>query len=262
MPHLFCMPDIFKLIYYTFVFPMLFLYNLCMKIFAISDLHLSLNNPKPMDIFGMKWDNYVERICADWRARVGDDDIVLIAGDISWAMYLEKAVPDLQFIGALPGHKVILRGNHDYWWKSISLVREALPVKMYAVQNDAVRIGDNVICGSRGWTVPETAGAFESEQDKKIYLRECERLKLSFTYAQRIRKTGDRLICMTHYPPFNLKREDSDYTALIGAAGAEACVYGHLHGYNTRKDNVITKGGVRYILTSCDLIGNKLAEIF
>lgn len=232
-----------------------------MKVFAVSDLHLSVNNPKPMDIFGMKWDNYVEKICADWRERVNEDDIVLIAGDISWAMYLDDAVPDLELIGALPGHKVILRGNHDYWWKSISAVREILPPRMYAVQNDAVRIGGYVICGSRGWTVPEEAGVFGSDQDKKIYLREIERFKLSFAAAAKLKREGDKLICMTHYPPFNLSRDDSDYTAYIGASGAEACVYGHLHGYNTRKDNVIVKGGVKYILTSCDLIGNRLAFI-
>jgi len=232
-----------------------------MKIYAISDLHLSINNPKPMDIFGRKWDNYVEKICADWNAKVTENDIVLIAGDISWAMSLENAVPDLLFIGALAGHKVILRGNHDYWWKSISGVRAALPQKMYAVQNDAVRIGDCVICGSRGWTVPETEGVFESEEDKKIYLREVERLKLSLQAAAKIRREGDRTVCMTHYPPFNLKWEDSDYTRLISGAGIEACVYGHLHGFNTRKEYVAAKGGTRYILSSCDLVGNQLIEI-
>ena len=232
-----------------------------MKIFAISDLHLSGSNPKPMDIFGKKWDNYVEKICADWNAKVSADDIVLIAGDISWAMTLQNAVPDLRLIGRLPGRKVILRGNHDYWWKSISNVRAALPPDMYAVQNDAVRLGDCVICGSRGWTAPETEGVYESEEDKTIYLREVERLKLSLQAAAKIRREGDRAVCMTHYPPFNLKAEDSDYTRLIGGAGIEACVYGHLHGYNTRKDYIIVKDGTKYILTSCDLIGNQLIEI-
>ena len=232
-----------------------------MKIYAISDLHLSINNPKPMDIFGAKWDNYVENICADWRGKVSADDIVLIAGDISWAMAFEDAIPDLEFIGALPGHKVILRGNHDYWWKSISAVRGALPKGMYAVQNDAVRIGGCVICGSRGWTVPETEGVYESEHDKKIYLRETERLKLSLQAALKIKHEGDRAVCMTHYPPFNLKLEDSDYTRLIGGFGIEACVYGHLHGYNTRKAHVIVKDGTKYVLSSCDLTGNKLVEI-
>ena len=232
-----------------------------MKVFAISDLHLSINNPKPMDIFGRKWDNYVENICADWKAKVTDGDTVLIAGDISWAMTLENAVPDLEFIGRLPGNKVIMRGNHDYWWKSISGVRAALPDKMYAVQNDALRFDGCVICGSRGWVVPESEGVFETEQDKKIYLREAERLKLSLQAAEKIRRGGDRLVCMTHYPPFNIKLEDSDYTRLINSFGAEACVYGHLHGFNTRKENIIVKGGTKYVLTSCDLTGNKLTEI-
>ena len=232
-----------------------------MKIFAVSDLHLSINNPKPMDIFGGRWDNYVEKICADWNARVTGGDIVLIAGDISWAMALEDAVPDLEFIGALPGYKIILRGNHDYWWKSISGVRAVLPDNMYAVQNDAVRLGNCVICGSRGWTVPEKAEEYNSDQDKKIYLRETERLKLSLQSANKLKKEGDRTVCMMHYPPFNLKAEDSDYTVAIGCAGIESCVYGHLHGYNTRKNHVIVKDGVKYVLTSCDLNDNKLVEI-
>ena len=232
-----------------------------MKIFAISDLHLSINNPKPMDIFGHKWDNYVDKICGDWNAKVTDGDIVLIAGDISWAMALENAAPDLEFIGRLSGHKVILRGNHDYWWKSISAVRALLPPKMYAVQNDALRFDGAVICGSRGWTVPETAGVYPNEQDKKLYLREAERLKMSLQAAAKLKQDGDRLICMTHYPPFNLSLDDSDYTRLIAEYGAEACVYGHLHGYNTRKDCIIVKDNVKYILTSCDLTGNKLIEV-
>ena len=98
-----------------------------MKIFAISDLHLSVNNPKPMDIFGPVWDNYLDKIFADWKAKVTDDDVVLLAGDFSWAMKLEDTVPDFEMLEDLPGKKIIVRGNHDYWWKSISAVRNILP---------------------------------------------------------------------------------------------------------------------------------------
>ncbi|GHV00684.1 phosphohydrolase [Clostridia bacterium] len=231
------------------------------KLFAIGDLHLSVNNPKPMDIFGPRWDNHWDKIKEDWREKVGPDDIVLIPGDISWAMYLENAVSDLQLIGGLPGTKVLLRGNHDYWWKSISAVRASLPAGMYAVQNDALRWGKYVIFGSRLWSAPETPGVFETPEDKTIYLRETERLKLSIQAALKIKKDGDIPICMTHYPPFNARKKDSDYTALIERSGAAACVYGHLHGL-TGKNEPFIKNNVTYHLTSCDMAGNKLVRIY
>lgn len=136
-----------------------------MRVFAIGDLHLPGGEDKPMNVFGDRWDEHFEKISADWKARVGEEDVVLIPGDISWAMQLEHAADDLQAIGSLPGIKILLRGNHDYWWSTITRVRELLPPKMYALQNDAIRIGDYVFCGSRGWTGEETT------DDKKIYAR-------------------------------------------------------------------------------------------
>ena len=122
-----------------------------MTLFAIGDLHLPGGEEKPMDIFGDHWENHFEHIAADWRARVKDGDVVLIPGDISWAMQLERAVPDLQKIGALPGRKVLIKGNHDYWWNSVSKLRRVLPEGMSALQHDALDMGDFVVCGTRGW---------------------------------------------------------------------------------------------------------------
>ena len=229
-----------------------------MRIFAISDLHLSVNNPKPMNIFGPVWDNYLDAITSDWKEKVSGDDIVLIAGDISWAMYLENAKPDLDFIGALPGKKIILRGNHDYWWKSISSVRDILPQGMYALQNDALRLGDVVFCGSRGWTVPE--GKAQSEADKKIYDREIIRMGLSLDDAQKKKQAGDKLVAMIHYPPFNSRFESSPFTELFEKCGVDRVVYGHLHGYS-KGEKKICRNGIDYYLTSCDMIGNRLVEI-
>ena len=110
-----------------------------MKVFAISDLHLSVNNPKPMDIFGPAWENYIEKIFVDWREKVGEEDLVLLAGDFSWAMKLENTKEDFALLSSLPGKKIIIRGNHDYWWKSISAVRAFLPQNFYAIQNDAIK---------------------------------------------------------------------------------------------------------------------------
>ena len=230
-----------------------------MKIYAISDLHLSINNPKPMDIFGPVWDNYLDKIEASWQKLVGKNDIVLIPGDISWAMKFDDALPDIDYISHLSGKKVLLRGNHDYWWKSISLIREHLPEGMYAVQNDAIRFDGVVICGTRGWTVPEKE--HKTGQDKKIYDRELIRLELSLKSAKALMQDGDKLVCIMHYPPYNSKYEDSDFTNLMEQYGVNKCVFGHIHSYNKAQKLTRTHNGIKYYLTSCDLVDNKLVKI-
>lgn len=230
-----------------------------MKVFAISDLHLSGENPKPMDIFGGAWDNYVEKITASWDECVGKDDVVLIAGDISWAMGLEAAKKDLAFIGAQKGKKVIIRGNHDYWWKSISAVRGQLGDDFYAVQNDALKIGNVVLCGSRGWSTPERDHA--TAEDKKIYEREIIRMDLSLKAAEKLKEAGDKVVAMIHYPPFNSRLERSAFTELFTKAGVDAVVYGHLHGKDCRSSRLVEIDSIKYYLTSCDLVDNKLVQI-
>jgi len=229
-----------------------------MKIFAISDLHLSINNPKPMNIFGNVWDNYLAEIEQSWNENVSEDDVVLIAGDISWAMKLSDVVPDIDYVGALKGKKVILKGNHDYWWSSVSALRNLLPVNMYAVQNDSVKIGDTVICGSRGWLCEDDQ---TTPEDKKIYARELIRMRLSLESANKIRQEGNPLIVMTHYPPFNFKAESNDMTKLFEEFDVTAVVYGHLHGKGVRAIPELEKNGIKYYLTSCDLVKNKLVRI-
>lgn len=230
-----------------------------MKIFAISDLHLAETSNKPMNIFGSNWDNYVEKIIADWKARVSEEDIVLIAGDISWAMQLENAIIDLKPFFELPGKKVFIRGNHDYWWKSVSRIRASLPDNFYVIQNDAIKFGNVVICGSRGWTV-EGSNDF-TEEDRKLYLREAERLKLALKCADKLREEGDKLIAMIHFPPFNVKREDSLFTNLFEEHKVDKVVYGHLHGRECKVDLRLKKHDIEYFLTSCDQVRNTLVEI-
>lgn len=231
-----------------------------MSIYAISDLHLSINNPKPMNIFGPVWDNYLEAIEKDWAEKIGDDDIVLLSGDLSWAMRLEDAKSDIDYISALKGKKVIIRGNHDYWWKSISAVRALLPEGSYAVQNDAVKIGNNVICGSRLWMTPEY-GKTQAAEDKTIYDRELLRLAMSLESAKKLMTEGDRLFVMVHYPPFNSTFASTVFTDKIAEYAPEAVVYGHLHGSSSRVCRKLVLNGVTYYLTSCDLVGNKLVKI-
>ena len=230
-----------------------------MKVFAISDLHLSLCGDKPMDVFGAKWDDYLNKIEKNWQETVSDDDVVLISGDISWAMELESALNDIGFIAKQKGKKILIRGNHDYWWSGITKLRQNLPKDIYALQNDAIKIGNVVFCGSRGWAV-EGSPDFE-EHDRKIYLREAERFKLALNSAKNLIEEGDRLICLIHYPPFNIRRESSLFTKLFEEHKVDKVVYGHLHGKDVKAYLKTSINSVEYILASCDLVENKLVEV-
>lgn len=230
-----------------------------MKVFAISDLHLSINNDKPMDIFGPVWDGYLEKIEEDWNAKVSEEDIVLIPGDISWAMRLSEAREDLDYLSRFKGKKIIIKGNHDYWWNAISSVRDSLGNQTYAIQNDAIKFGNLIICGSRGWIVPENGS--KNEKDEKIYKRELIRMELSLRTMQELRQPEDKVVVMTHFPPFNFKCEDSEMTQLFEKYMVDVVVFGHLHSYDKKQKMRMTKSGVEYYLTSCDLLNNKLVEI-
>lgn len=212
-----------------------------------------------MDIFGKAWENYFEEISSDWQSKVTDDDLVLLPGDFSWAMRIEEAMPDFRLVAQLPGQKIILRGNHDYWWNTLSQVRSMLPDGFYALQNDCHRFGDVLICGTRGWVCPD--GDNLSAEDKKIYLREIERLKLSLAAMTKMRKPDDRVIAMMHYPPFNGKYDDSDFIRQLILAEVPTVVFGHLHGKDCRANLYMKKFGIEFFLTSCDLVGNKLTQI-
>lgn len=226
-----------------------------MNIYAVSDLHLSINNPKPMDIFGAVWDNYLDDIERSLDC-VGNDDLVLLAGDLSWAMTLDGAVADLEYIGRYNGKKVITRGNHDYWWKSISAVRAALPPDVYAIQNDCMRFDDVIVCGSRGWSVDD-----RSDDGKKLYARELIRIEMSLAAMQKIRTDKDKVVFMLHYPPFNVRFENTPVTDLFEKYGVNAVVYGHLHGKNCYAKKFLLKNGVKYYLTSCDQVGNAAVKV-
>ena len=230
-----------------------------MKIFAISDLHMSTNTDKPMDVFGGNWVGYMEKIKQDWLSKVTDEDLVLIGGDISWAMNIEDAKIDIQTLIDLKGKKIMIKGNHDYWWSGIGKVRDMLPEGFYALQNDSIRFDGVVVCGSRCWSVPGSPDF--NEQDNKLYLREQERLKLSLKSAQNLMQDGDKLVALVHFPPFNVQRENSAFTEIFEQFGVHSVVYGHLHGKNVRADKLVIKNGINYYLTSCDQVENKLMEI-
>ena len=230
-----------------------------MKIYSISDLHLDINNTKPMSVFGPVWHNYIEEIVEDWNKKVGDDDIVIMAGDFSWAMKLDEVVADLKWLDSLKGIKILIRGNHDYWWKSPKAIREILPKNTYILQNDAIKIGNYIFCGNRGWQIPE--GQYNTEEDQKIYAREVCRLELSLQSAQKLQEADEKIIFITHYPPFNTKREPSLFTEMLERYGVYKVIFGHLHGYIHPKMYVNEINGIKYYLTSCDAVKNKLVTI-
>lgn len=226
-------------------------------------MHLPGDKHKAMDVFGPDWENHFEKIRDDWLSKVADNDIVLLPGDLSWSQDISGAAADLASLGNLPGVKVMIRGNHDFWWSSIAKVRACLPRNMYALQNDSVLLGDVLICGSRGWVLPEE-GSPTYDEDVKIHKRELIRLRMSLESGIRLGNNArafSRLIVMTHYPPLYRYRMDTEYTALFNEFGASDVVYGHLHGEGFTSGFNGVHMGIRYHLASCDALGFRLAEI-
>ena len=231
-----------------------------MNVYAISDLHLSTTSDKPMHIFGCNWEGHFEKIKKDWLEVVKEDDVVLISGDISWAMKLSDALFDLKELSSLPGKKVFIRGNHDFWWNGITKLRDSAPDERFIfLQTDAVKIENFVFVGSRGWTCPGNPDF--TEQDEKLYHREAERFRLAFLDGKKLLEEGDKLVTLIHYPPFNAKKEDTLFTQLFEENKVDKVVFGHIHGaayFPLRCE----KNGIEYHLASCDKVGFKLIKIY
>jgi len=222
-----------------------------MSIYAIGDLHLSFSQDKPMDVFGANWINHFDKLRANWSAQVSHDDTVLLAGDHSWALKLEEAIPDLEFIGSLPGKKILIKGNHDLWWQSLSKINKILPAGISLLQNNHYSVEGVSICGTRGWICPSDDD-FVSH-DYKIYRRELLRLENSLRSAKESNPEQD-IIVMLHYPPFDNKKQPSDFVSLMKKYEVKTCVFGHLHGSaqnNTVEGNV---DGITYHLVACEYL--------
>jgi len=220
-----------------------------MALYAISDLHLSFTADKPMGIFGEKWEGHEEKIKENWIRNINPEDTVLIAGDISWSMKHDESMEDLGWISSLPGRKIIVKGNHDYWWGSITKLN-SLFENMNFMQNNFFSYEDWAVCGSRGWICPGSDKF--TGRDEKIYNRELNRFRLSLDAAK---KAGyEKFICMMHYPPTNEKLTPSGFVDLFKEYGVRKVVYGHLHG--PALANVLNGeyDGMEYIMTSCDYI--------
>lgn len=225
------------------------------RIYAIGDLHMPGSMDKSMDLFGAHWENHFDRIKENWIATAREQDIILIPGDISWAMRLEDAQADLEAIGQLPGTKIMIRGNHDYWWKGLTRIREKLPMRMHVLQHDALAIGEFLFAGSRGWERPGSeAGDGEAE---KIYQRELIRLEMSLQHARKLNEEK-RLIALCHYPPTDSAGNETPVTALMARYDVSDVVYGHLHGYACSGAFSGEVSGIRYHCVSCDCVNFQL----
>jgi len=229
-----------------------------MSLYAISDLHLALHPSldKPMDVFNAIWTDHVGKLEKNWRSTVKEADVVLIPGDISWGINLEQAKPDLEFINSLPGTKVLLRGNHDYWWASMAKMR-GLYSSIHFIQNDCFETDEYVICGCRGWLLPwNQVKNYSKEESEKIYNRELLRLQMTLTRAKD-KADGRPIIAAMHFPPLDKDHYLTEFTKLFKEYGVETVVYGHLHG--AKQDNAVEGlfDGITYHFVSLDKLDAK-----
>ncbi len=235
-----------------------------MNVWAIGDLHLAFGVPeKTMEVFGPNWAGYAEHIETHWHALVEPEDLVLIPGDISWALSLEDAKVDLDWIERLPGTKALIKGNHDYWWGSLSKVQKILPPSLHLVQNNAFNYQGISIAGTRLWDTPEYHFGFPLDKDKKeeekIFNRELQRLEMSL---QCLDKQAKCRIAMTHYPPIGADLQTSRVSELLDKYGVDICVFGHLHNFQEGTLPFGKLGGVTYHLTSSDYLRFQPLKIY
>lgn len=220
-----------------------------MSLFAIADTHLSLGTDKPMDIF-KGWSGYVDKLKENWERAVTDSDTVVIAGDISWGMSLEGALEDFRFIDSLPGQKIILKGNHDYWWTTMKKMDTFLSqhdIKTIRfLHNNTLTVGNIAVCGSRGWF-------FDAEEsaDNKVLLREAGRLRTSINLAK---ETGLEPVVFLHYPPITQNMVCKEIYNVLLETGIKRCYYGHLHGPSMTRSINSVRDGIEFALISCDFL--------
>ncbi|OQB14081.1 MAG: Calcineurin-like phosphoesterase [Firmicutes bacterium ADurb.Bin193] len=216
-----------------------------MALFAISDLHLSLGADKPMDIFGGGWENHEQKLKECWTQVVTPSDVVIVNGDISWATYLENAKEDFAFINSLPGQKIISKGNHDYWWSTVSKQKKFCSENGFDtidfLHNNYFMYEDTAICGTKGWQL-----STNDSEDMKLYNREKERLELSLRSA--LKSNPKRIVVALHYPP------DGEFISILKKNGVQICVYGHLHGRAQKNAVNGTTKGIKFSLVSCDFL--------
>lgn len=245
-------------------------------VWAIADLHLSFGTPnKEMDVFGPRWANHAQRVKEHWTQLVRPEDLVLIAGDISWGMTPEQALPDLEWIHNLPGTKVMIKGNHDYWWSSLNKVEKILPPSIHLIQNNSFVWNGIGIAGTRLWDTPDISydGFIEmtenprakqltevslNDETVKVFTRELGRLENSL---KSIPKSCEKKLVMTHYPPVGPHLEPSAACAVLEKYHVDMCVFGHIHNFVHNVPVFGELNGVKYVFTACDYLNCTPVEL-
>ena len=230
-----------------------------MAIYTIADLHLSFNTDKPMNIFGTNWENYEQKIKEDWLNKVTNKDYVILPGDFSWAMYLEETKKDFAFINELPGKKILLKGNHDYWWTTVTSMRKFLKESNFEnidfLYNNSYEIEGKIIVGTRGWVLSEDL------EDKRLTKREKDRLELSIQNG--IKEYGEEkeIIAFMHYPPITKAYKQTEYIEILKKYNIKKCYYGHLHAGSIQEAVQGIIDGIEFTLVSSDGLNFKVLKI-
>ena len=234
-----------------------------MSIYAIGDLHLSFKENKPMSIFGDNWEGHEDKIQKNWNENVGENDLVLIPGDFSWSTYLKDTDEDFMYLNNLPGKKLLLKGNHDYWWTTLKSMRDFLEKNDFAnidfLYNNSYEFEENIIAGTRGWVQSDEA------EDKRLVLREIARLELSIQDGIKRYGEGKNIIVCMHYPPitnYNLQNNvPSGFIQVMKKYNVKECVYGHLHGVSIKEAIQGNVDGINLKLVSSDSLDFRLLKI-
>lgn len=248
-----------------------------MSIYVIGDMHLSFENPKPMNIFGENWANHEEKIKQDWLAKVKPEDTVIHPGDFSWAMNLKDAKKDFKFLNSLPGRKILLKGNHEYWWTTVTNMKNFLQENNFKtidfLQNNSFVVENKIICGTRGWTLNN----LETENSKKVLAREALRLELSLKDAvdkkEQLKKSTEsnnkdwqeiqepEIIVFMHYPPIIKQNFNTEFMKILQKYNIKRCYYAHLHGKSINDAIEGKVQGIEFKLVSADGLGFKLLKV-
>lgn len=234
-----------------------------MSIFVIADLHLSFNQYKPMDIFGDNWIGHEEKIKRNWIENVTEQDLVILPGDFSWETYLQNTKLDFEYLNNLPGKKILLKGNHDYWWSTITSMKNFLEENKFTnidfLYNNSYEYEDKIICGTRGWSIAD------EETDKKLINRELIRLELSLKDGiNRYGEEKEKIVFM-HYPPITKARiianQEAEFVKMMKKYNVKRCYYGHLHGTSINDAIEGEIEGIQFKLVSADGLDFKLLKI-
>lgn len=234
-----------------------------MSIYTIGDLHLSFHENKPMSVFGDNWKEHEERIKKNWENRITEKDLVVLPGDFSWSTYIDDTYQDFEYLNKLPGKKLLLKGNHDYWWTTVTSMKKFLQKNNFKnidfLYNNSYEYENYIICGTRGWSMTD------EEEDKRLVKREASRLELSLKEAMKKYEEGKEIIVFMHYPPItnnNLaKNEINEFIRLMQRYNIKKCYYGHLHSSSIKEAVEGEYFGINFKLVSADGLDFKLWEI-